>query len=103
MGKVSQGPVLFCLCASRCGGTQCHPLSCKPFFWLQWISCRTVDYTVKLQIEAEEKGVANLEPLTDALQSPARIVATGFAIAATGVAAACAGLAIARIIEAYKK
>ena len=45
----------------------------------------------------------SVEPLTEALQSPARIAATGFAIAATGVAAACAGLAIARIIEAYKK
>ena len=58
---------------------------------------------MKLQIEAEERGVVSLEPLAEALRSPARIVATGFAIAATGVAAACAGLAIARIIEAYKK
>ena len=80
------------------------------FFWLQWFSCRTVDYTVKLQMEAEERGVVSLEPLAEALQSPARIAATGFATAAIWFSAACAiaasgfaGFAVARIIEAVKK
>ena len=80
------------------------------FFWLQWFSCRTVDYTVKLQMEAEERGVVSLEPLAEALRSPARIAATGFATAAIGFSAACAiaasgfaGFAVARIIEAVKK
>ena len=59
------------------------------FFWLQWFSCRTVDYTVKLPMEAEERGVVSLEPLAEALRSPARIAAIGFAVA--------------RIIEAFKK
>jgi len=62
------------------------------FFWLQWYSCRTVDYTVKLQMEAEERGVVSLEPLAEALRSPA----TGFTTAAIG-------FAVARIIEAVKK
>ena len=77
------------------------------FFWLQWFSCRTVDYTVKLPMEAEERGVVSLEPLAEALRSPARIAATGFAtaarIAATGFAIGFAGFAVARIIEAVKK
>ena len=77
------------------------------FFWLQWFSCRTVDYTVKLPMEAEERGVVSLEPLAEALRSPARIAATGFATAAIGFSAACAiaasGFAVARIIEAVKK
>ena len=47
-------------------------------------------------MEAEERGVVSLEPLAEALQSPARIAATGFAIAASG-------FAVARIIEAVKK
>ena len=66
------------------------------FFWLQWFSCRTVDYTVKLPMEAEERGVVSLEPLAEALQSPA----TGFATAAR---IAAIGFAVARIIEAVKK
>ena len=69
------------------------------FFWLQWFSCRTVDYTVKLPMEAEERGVVSLEPLAEALRSPARIAATGFA----GFAIAASGFAVARIIEAVKK
>lgn len=77
------------------------------FFWLQWFSCRTVDYTVKLPMEAEERGVVSLEPLAEALRSPARIAATGFATAAIGFSAACAitaiGFAVARISEAFKK
>ena len=73
------------------------------FFWLQWFSCRTVDYTVKLQMEAEERGVVSLEPLAEALRSPARIAATGFATAAIVFSAAYAGFAVARIIEAVKK
>ena len=73
------------------------------FFWLQWFSCRTVDYTVKLPMEAEERGVVSLEPLAEALRSPARIAATGFATAAIVFSAAYAGFAVARIIEAFKK
>ena len=76
------------------------------FFWLQWFSCRTVDYTVKLQMEAEERGVVSLEPLAEALRSPAKIAATGFAgfaIAATGFAIGFTGFAVARISEAFKK
>ena len=42
-------------------------------------------------------------PEAEALQSPARIAATGFAIAATGFAIGFAGFAVARIIEAVKK
>ena len=73
------------------------------FFWLQWFSCRTVDYTVKLQMEAGERGMVSLEPLAEALRSPARITATGFATAAIVFSAAYAGFAVARIIEAVKK
>ena len=80
------------------------------FFWLQWFSCRTVDYTVKLPMEAEERGVVSLEPLAEALRSPARIAATGFSAGFAGFATAAivfsagfAGFAVARIIEAVKK
>ena len=58
-------------------------------------------------MEAEERGVVSLEPLAEALRSPAtgfataaRIAATGFAI---GFATAASGFAVARIIEAVKK
>lgn len=42
-------------------------------------------------------------PEAEALQSPARIAATGFATAAIVFSAAYAGFAVARIIEAVKK
>ena len=51
---------------------------------------------MKLQMEAEERGVVSLEPLAEAIRSPASIAATGFAFAANW-------FAVARIIEAFKK
>ena len=42
-------------------------------------------------------------PEAEALQSPARIAATGFAIGFAGFATAAIGFAVARIIEAFKK
>ena len=61
---------------------------------------------MKLPMEAEERGVVSLEPLAEALRSPA----TGFATAAiwfsagfAGFAIAATGFAVARIIEAVKK
>ena len=56
------------------------------------------------------EGVVSLEPLAEALRSPARIAATGFSAGFAGFATAAivfsagfAGFAVARIIEAVKK